>query len=98
MVVCVLLVALLFYPGIEGNFGGRTVIALFVFPVAIIVLAWIVKVRIEYFLHYQRLREIFYVLETSYIAFRDHPEVLDPPFSEFAKSCSQDRNSVEPRA
>jgi hypothetical protein len=31
---------------------------------------------IERFIHYQRLREVFYVLELAYTAFRKHPEYL----------------------
>lgn len=33
------------------------------------------------FLHYQRLREIIFVLETAFTAFRDQPDILAPPFS-----------------
>lgn len=83
MAVVVSLVALLIYPGLEEGISGRSVIALFILPTAMIALAWVGKVRIEQFLHYQRLREIFYVLETSYIAFREHSDALYPPFSEF---------------
>jgi len=39
--------------------------------------------RVEDFLHYQRLREIFYVLETAFTAFRDSPHLLNPPFDGF---------------
>jgi len=86
VVTAFLLIILLIYPGLERGLSGRFVIALFAFPISVFALAWTGKRRIEYFLHYQRLREIFYVLETAYIAFRDQPEILDPPFTEFAKA------------
>lgn len=36
--------------------------------------------RIEKFLHYQRQREVVHVLETSWAAFRERPDLLNPPF------------------
>ena len=42
--------------------------------------SYYVRTRIEKFIHYQRQREIVHVLETAYIAFRDKPQILSPPF------------------
>jgi hypothetical protein len=52
-------------------------------PFLVLVFSIFGKLEIEKFLHYQRLREIFYVLETAYTAFRDRRIILDPPFKEF---------------
>lgn len=38
--------------------------------------------KVERFIHYQRQREIVHVLETAYVAFRDTPELLSPPFGQ----------------
>jgi hypothetical protein len=52
-------------------------------PLAVAILSEFGRDRIEKFLHYQRMREVFFVLETAYTAFRDQPELLNPPFDEF---------------
>jgi len=52
--------------------------AIFVFIASIFIIS-----RVEDFLHYQRLREIFYVLETAFTAFREKPDLLKPPFEDF---------------
>jgi hypothetical protein len=61
----------------------RSVVAVAVFPLTVWLLSEFGRSRIESILHYQRMREVFYVLETTYIAFRDSPELLNPPFEEF---------------
>jgi hypothetical protein len=38
--------------------------------------AWRFQVIIQRFLHYQRVREIVFVLETAYTAFRDKPQLI----------------------
>ena len=52
--------------------------AIFVFFTSIFIIT-----RVEDFLHYQRLREVFYVLETAFTAFRDEKYLLNPPFDKF---------------
>jgi hypothetical protein len=44
--------------------------------------------RIEKFLHYQRQREVVHVLETAWSAFRERPDLLNPPFKEYAEFVS----------
>jgi hypothetical protein len=41
------------------------------------IIAFATQWMIERFLHYQRVREVMWVLETAYIAYRDHPERLN---------------------
>lgn len=55
-------------------------------PIFVIGLAWYSGTSIERFLHYQRLREAFFVLETAFVAFRDQPDLLDPPFRGFRQA------------
>ena len=38
------------------------------------------RIRIEKFIHYQRLREVIFVLETTFAALRESPQYLRPPF------------------
>jgi hypothetical protein len=65
---------------------GRAIMAALTMPLSVLFLAWFGRSRIENILHYQRMREVFFVLETAYIAFREHPELLEPPFSEFVEA------------
>ena len=64
----------------------RAIVAAIIMPISVEALAEFGRTRIEKILHYQRMREVFFVLETSYIAFSNNPEALDPPFSEFVKA------------
>ena len=48
-------------------------------PVLVLILAWYCRRATEQFIHYQRLREAFYVLELAYTAFREQPELLGSP-------------------
>ena len=48
-------------------------------PLTILCLAYYVQRMDERSMHYQRLREIFYVLELAYTAFRDRPDRLASP-------------------
>jgi hypothetical protein len=63
----------------------RAILAALLMPFSVLMLAEFGRSRIEKILHYQRMREVFFVLETAYIAFRNNPEDLDPPFSEFVE-------------
>jgi len=54
----------------------------FLTPVIVLSIGEYIRSRIVKVLHYQRLREVFYVLETAYTAFRDKPELLKFPFNE----------------
>lgn len=67
----------------------RALLAICFLPAAVLLLAEFGRVRIEEILHYQRMREVFFVLETAYTAFRDHPEALDPPFSGFVEAMAK---------
>lgn len=51
-------------------------------PIFVFVLSWFAWRTIRGFLHYQRLREVFFVLETAYTAFRGKYDLLKPPFDE----------------
>jgi hypothetical protein len=53
----------------------------FIPPAFVLFTGEYIRTRIENFIHYQRLREIFYVLETAFIAFRGDWSKLSPPFS-----------------
>lgn len=48
----------------------------------VLILSELTRSRVEKFLHYQRMREVFFVLETSYSAFRrsNNISLLNPPF------------------
>ncbi len=48
-------------------------------PIVVITVAVFAKYAIEQFIHYQRLREVFYVLELAYTTFRDKEELLKSP-------------------
>ncbi len=52
-------------------------------PITVLLLSYYFRWTIQKFIHYQRLREVFYVLETAYTAFKSDPELLKPPFEEF---------------
>lgn len=55
-------------------------------PALIVLLAaWCVQRIIERFLHYQRVREVMWVLETAYIAYRDSPSRLHDICPTFGK-------------
>ena len=56
-------------------------------PVSILVLYFFVRKRIEHFFHYLRLREIFFIFETAYIASLDHEEIV--PKSVWKEECEK---------
>jgi hypothetical protein len=64
-------------------------VGLLIAPVLVLITGRYCKVTIEKVLHYQRLREVCFVLETSYTAFRNTPHILAPPFTEFPKTCGK---------
>ncbi len=49
-------------------------------PVVVVAVSAFAWWTIRGFLHYQRLREVFFVLETAHTAFRGNYDVLFPPF------------------
>jgi hypothetical protein len=49
-------------------------------PVVVLALAWYAVASIPQFFHYQRLREVFFVLETAHTAFAGQYQLLSPPF------------------
>lgn len=51
-------------------------------PLMIMMLCFFIMRSILEFLHYQRLREVFYVLETAYTAFDSQKKLLNFPFDE----------------
>ncbi|MFC1541829.1 hypothetical protein ACFL50_05195, partial [Candidatus Latescibacterota bacterium] len=57
------------------------------FPFAILVISKYFKSKINSFLHYQRMREVVYVLETAYSTFRftKFEKLLKPPFDNVYK-------------
>lgn len=59
-------------------------------PLSVLLVAWYLRSKIDGFFHYQRMREVNWVLETAFAAFRDAPERLQPPFR-FPSSASLDR-------
>jgi hypothetical protein len=44
-------------------------------PGVVFCVSWFCKSRVERFVHYQRLHEVFYVLELAYTAAKEHPEI-----------------------
>ncbi len=54
-------------------------IAPLVAPISVLSVSVYSRVSCEKFIHYQRLREVYYVLELAYTAFRDEPEKLQSP-------------------
>jgi len=67
---------------IYANLGERLGANLFALlaPVTIVAAAVYAWWTIRGFLHYQRMREVFFVLETAFTAFRGREWLLDPPF------------------
>lgn len=63
----------------------------------VLVLAVYFRTRIEQFLHYQRMREVVYVLDTAYAAFRSNPAHLVPPFDGFVEWIAQHENRGDDR-
>ena len=63
----------------------------FIPPIAILLAGEYIRTRIENFIHYQRLREVFYVLETAFTAFRRRRYLLDPPFTGFDDNFSAEK-------
>ena len=95
----VLLLALFRLPFLEGAASDawiRSMLVALMMPASVLVLALFGKRQIENILHYQRMREVFFVLETSYIAFREQPEQLDPPFFKFVESVSGEMKTQSP--
>ncbi len=75
----------------------------FVPPIIVLLSGEYIRTRIEHFIHYQRLREVFYVLETAFTAFRGNWDLLDPPFSNLddnfsAKKCQDFKCKYHPNA
>lgn len=64
-------------------------------PVVVLVFAKYCQTTIKKFIHYQRLREAFFVLELAYTAFRNSPEILKSPLSLF-KEISGDTTGSMP--
>jgi len=61
--------------------ASSNLIALFL-PLIITILSFYLKYNISKFIHYQRLREVFYVLETSFASFRteEFSRIIFPPY------------------
>lgn len=53
-------------------------------PAVVGMIAFWVKRSVEKFLHYQRVREVIFVLETAYTAFRSHPSDIEDICPEFS--------------
>lgn len=58
-------------------------LAAILIPLVIALSSGYLKHNISKFIHYQRLREVFYVLETSFTAFRTKGfnDIINPPFN-----------------
>ena len=70
----------------------------FLAPVSVLSFSILAKSQIERFLHYQRLREVFFVLETTHTAFRGNYELLSPPLSESAvKALNERKPPIAPK-
>jgi len=52
----------------------------FLSPLVVLVVAWYLRRKIDGFYHYQRMREVDWVLETAFTAFRRTRDPLSPPF------------------
>jgi hypothetical protein len=77
--------ALLRVPLLKDPGGARIAMTLPLLAPAILVMAAAMYVRwkIEEPLHYMRLREIIFVLETAHTAFRHHPALIQDVFPDF---------------
>ncbi|HTH50029.1 MAG TPA: hypothetical protein VMB21_21125, partial [Candidatus Limnocylindria bacterium] len=64
-------------------------------PLLVLLFSNFAKNKIEDFLHYQRLREVFFVLETAFTAFRERYYLLSPPLSKAAVKKLNEMNSAE---
>ena len=69
--------------GIAPSEPYKIYFAFLIPPIFVFIASVFIISRVEDFLHYQRLREIYYVLETAFTAFRNKPELLKPPFEKF---------------
>lgn len=69
------------FPSVEDTFGWYA--AAFIAPSMVWFLGWYCRRATEHFIHYQRLREAFYVLELAYTAFRNQPDLLTSPQLKF---------------
>lgn len=77
-----------FVSGVSLRFGWGVVLYLIPATPAVVVFtfATLSKHIIERFLHYQRVREVIWVLETAYVAYRDRPELLQDICPRFGKA------------
>jgi hypothetical protein len=64
-------------------------------PVSVLLVSRFLHRKVERFFHYQRMREVGFVLETAWFAFRECPELLSPPFKT-TKLQSTSRSSNRP--
>jgi hypothetical protein len=55
-------------------------------PPSILAIAYFGKCATEKFIHYQRMIEVFYMLEMGYIAFRKTPQLLVSPLLEIPRN------------
>jgi hypothetical protein len=78
MTIAVVAAYLFSVPGVGWEWGRLTGAVLSSSVVLVLVL-WARRV-IERFLHYQRVREVLFVLETAFVAARERPEILDDLF------------------
>jgi hypothetical protein len=77
--------------GLQGDFRPlKGMLAHYFIPFLLTFAVYLVanysRKRIEQFFHYQRLREVVFVYETAYTAFRDDYDLLDPPFRDLAQN------------
>lgn len=95
IIVAILIFIFIYFSGSFGTFLRKftSYVPFLIAPLFILSTSEYMRSRIEYFIHYQRLREVFYVLETAYSAFGDKTEdalKLKPPFFDFNKNFSND--------
>lgn len=64
-------------------------------PVSVLLVSRFLHRKVERFFHYQRMREVGFVLETAWFAFRECPDLLSPPFK-VSKLQSTSRSSNRP--
>lgn len=67
-------------------------------PIAVLLFSWFSIHATQASVHYQRLREVFYVLETAYTAFRYERELMEcPRMLESANSTIRNESSQKPK-
>lgn len=64
-------------------------------PSAVFLVALFLRRKINAFYHYQRMREVDFVLETAFTAFSGQFGLLDPPFEDIERKIKEIKTERE---